>query len=102
VGGTATRHARDMTTLHIQVRINDLSAWKAGYADHADVRARAGVRAESVRHPVDDQSQLVIDLEFGSEAEARSFLDHLRETVWKDQPILAAPPEAVLLEPLST
>ena len=89
-----------MTSLHIEVRINDLKAWKTGFADHADVRRKAGVRAESVRHPLDDESTLVIDLDFGSEAEARSFLDYLRDNVWKDQPILAAPPEVVLLEPL--
>jgi hypothetical protein len=91
-----------MTTLHIQVRVNDLSAWKAGYADHAETRRKAGVRSESVRRPVDDESKLVIDLDFGSEAEARSFLQFLRENVWKDQPVLAAPPEVALLEPLAS
>ena len=89
-----------MTSLHIQVRINDLSAWKVGFADHADARQKAGVRAESVRHPIGDESTLVVDLDFGSEAEARSFLGYLRENVWKDQPILAAPPEVAILEPL--
>jgi hypothetical protein len=89
-----------MTTLHIQVPINDLSAWKAGYADHAETRRRAGVKAERVRHPVGDDSLLVIDLDFESAPEAESFLGFLRENVWKDQPVLAGPPEARILEPV--
>ena len=35
-----------MTTLHIEVQINDLDAWRAGYAEHAENRRRAGVRHE--------------------------------------------------------
>jgi hypothetical protein len=89
-----------MTTLHIEVKINDLSAWKTGFADHAETRRKAGVRSELVRHPVGDESSLVVDLDFGSTDEAASFLGYLQEKVWKDQPILAAPPQASILEPL--
>lgn len=97
----AKAHDRGMTTLHIQVQINDLPAWKAGFAEHAESRRKAGVRRELVRHPVGDETRLVVDLDFGSVAEAEAFLGFLRENVWRDQPILAAPPEATLLEPLS-
>lgn len=89
-----------MTTLHINVRINDLSAWKAGFADHTETRKNAGVLATSVRHPVGDEKHLVIDLDFGTTAEAESFLGFLRDNVWKDQPVLVGPPEVALLEPL--
>jgi hypothetical protein len=88
------------TTLHIQVQINDLSAFKVGFADHAETRRNAGVRAESVRHAIGDDSRVVIDLDFGSPAEAEAFLGYLRENVWKDQPVLAGPPKATLLEPV--
>jgi len=90
----------DMTTLHIQVQINDLAAWKAGFADHAEIRRKAGVRTESVRHPAGDESTLVVDLDFSSVGEAESFLGFLQDNVWKDQPVLARPPQATILEPL--
>jgi hypothetical protein len=91
---------RRMTTLHIDVRINDLAAWKAGYADHADVRRRAGVQREAVRHDTTDPSRLLIELDFASSPEATTFLEFLRENVWKDQPILEGTPEATILEPV--
>jgi hypothetical protein len=90
-----------MTTLHIEVTINDLPAWKAGFAEHAEARRKAGVRNALVRHTVGDESRLVVDLDFGSVDDAESFLTYLRDNAWKDQPILAAPPEATLLEPLA-
>jgi hypothetical protein len=89
-----------MTTLHIDVQINDLAAWKAGYAEHADSRRLRGVRNAVVRHPVGDNKRLMIDLDFDTTAEAEGFLHFLRDEVWKDQPILAAPPEVSILEPL--
>jgi hypothetical protein len=90
-----------MTTLHIEVQITDLPAWKRGFADHAEARREAGVRGQQVRHPVGDESRLVIDLDFASTGEAEAFLGYLREHVWKDEPILAAPPEVALLEPVA-
>ena len=93
-------HNRPMTTLHIDVQINDLSAWKAGYAEHAETRRRRGVRNSVVRRPVGDDKRLMIDLDFDTAAEAKDFLHFLQEEVWKDQPILAAPPEASILEPV--
>ena len=90
-----------MNTLHIDVQINDLAAWKAGFADHAESRHRLGVRNAVVRHPVGDDKRLMIDLDFDTTAEAKDFLRFLQQEVWKDQPILAAPPEASILEPVT-
>ena len=90
-----------ITTLHIEVQINDLNAWKAGYADHAESRRHRGVRNAVVRHPVGDDKRLMIDLDFDTTAEASEFLRFLQDEVWKDQPILTAPPEASILEPVS-
>jgi hypothetical protein len=89
-----------MTTLHIDVQINDLTAWKAGYAEHAESRRRLGVRSAVVRHPIGDDKRLLIDLDFDTTAEATEFLHFLQEEVWKDQPVLSAPPEASILEPV--
>jgi hypothetical protein len=100
-GGASAHDPPMTTTLHIEVQINDLSAWKAGFADHADARQRAGVRNALVRHPVGDQSRLVIDLDFDSAGEANAFLNFLQNDVWKDQPTLAGPPSAAILEPLA-
>ncbi len=89
-----------MSTLHIDVQVNDLAAWKAGFAEHAESRRRLGVRDAVVRHPVGDDKRLLIDLDFDTTAEANEFLSFLQREVWKDQPILAAPPEASILEPV--
>ena len=96
--GRSVPHTARMTTLHLQVPINDLSAWKAGYAENAGIRRDAGVRNESVRHPVGDESRLVIDLEFDGVPQAEAFLGFLTEKIWKDQPVLAGTPEAEILE----
>jgi hypothetical protein len=89
-----------MNTLRIDIQINDLAAWKAGFAEHAESRRRLGVRNAVVRHPVGDDKGLMIDLDFDTPAEAKGFLHFLQQEVWKDQPILAAPPEASILEPV--
>ena len=90
-----------MTTLHIRVHVNDVQAWRAGYAEHEEARRRAGVRHEAVRHEAGDESRLVIDLDFDTPDAAEAYLDYLSEQVWKDQPILASPPQASILEPLA-
>jgi hypothetical protein len=87
-----------MTTLHLQVPINDLPAWKAGYADNTETRRNAGVRSETVRHPVGDESLVVVDLEFDGVPQAEAFLGFLKERIWNDQPILAGTPKASILE----
>ena len=90
-----------MHTLHIEISINDLPAFRAGFAEHATVRREHGVLAERVSHPVDDGGRLLIDLDFGSEGEAAAFLDFLREAVWKGNPAIDGTPEARILEPLA-
>ena len=89
-----------MNTLHIDVQINDLAAWKAGFAEHAESRRRLGVRNAVVRHLIGDDKRLMIDLDFDTHTEAKDFLQFLQREVWKDQPVLAAPPEASILEPV--
>jgi hypothetical protein len=91
-----------MTTLHIQVPVADVTAFKAGFADHTELRRKAGVRSERVQRCVDDQSFLVVDLDFGTTQEAQAFLGYLRDTVWvENAQVLAGTPAARILEPLA-
>ena len=94
-------HTAGMTTLHLEVPINDLSAWKAGYAENMDTRRNAGVRGETIRHPVGDESLVLVDLEFDGVPQAEAFLGFLKDEIWKDQPILAGTPKASILETVS-
>ena len=89
-----------VTTLHIEHSISNLQTWRAAFARFAEVRARFGVRAERVRHPVDDPLHLILDLDFDSEEEAGHFLAFLEENVWSSTdkaPALVGTPSARVL-----
>lgn len=90
-----------MPTLHIEHEITDLPLWSAAFERFADARARAGVRAQRVQHPVGDEHHLVIDLDFDTVDQARRFLDFLRANVWSSQdsaPALVGAPRATILQ----
>ena len=53
-----------MATLHIEHPISDLPTWLRAFSGFADVRRRAGVRAERVFTPVDDDAYVYVDLDF--------------------------------------
>ncbi|HKY15297.1 MAG TPA: hypothetical protein VJM33_10270 [Microthrixaceae bacterium] len=89
-----------MTTLHINIQVNDLDAFRANFAERAEERRARDVRSTAVRHAVDDPSQVVIDLDFDSRADADRYLAFVREEVWKDNPVLVGTPRASILEPL--
>jgi hypothetical protein len=96
---TATQH---LTTLHIEHPITDFSTWRAAYDRFAEQRRAAGVSAERVQQPVDDDRYVVVDLEFPSREQARRFLAFLESTVWASRdssPALAGTPRTRLLEP---
>lgn len=90
-----------MTTLHITAPVTDIDAFKTGFAEKADVRRESGVRDVKLRQSVNGDSVVVIDLDFGTVAEAEAFLGYVRENIWKDNPLLAGSPKAMILEPLS-
>jgi hypothetical protein len=92
---------RRMTTLHLEVIVNDVAAFKSGYADHTELRRQAGVRAEQVRHPIGDDSVILVDLDFDTVDQAEAFLGILEEKIWKDNPVLVAKPSARILEPVA-
>ncbi|MGH9276249.1 MAG: hypothetical protein ACRDZU_16515 [Acidimicrobiales bacterium] len=90
-----------MTTLHLEVTVNDVAAFKSGFADHTETRRQAGVRAEQVRHPIGDDSLLLVDLDFDSVEQAEAFLGFLKENIWKDNPALVGTPVYKILEPVT-
>lgn len=90
-----------MTTLHLEVTVNDVALFKTSFASHAETRRQAGVRAEQVRHPIGDDGRLLVDLDFDTVAEAEAFLVVLKEKIWKESPALVGTPSATILEPLA-
>ena len=85
-----------MATLHIQHPVTDFDTWTSAFQRFADARRNAGVRAQRVQRPVDDPKYVVIDLDFDTTAEARSFQGFLTAQVWadpKNSPGLAGTPE---------
>ncbi|HEX9547813.1 MAG TPA: hypothetical protein VF942_10770 [Acidimicrobiales bacterium] len=93
-----------MPSLHIEHPITDLATWTTAFTAMADGRREMGVSAETVRHPVGDETFVVVDLEFGTTEQARSFLQFLETQVWavpEKAPALAGTPEARILEPVT-
>ncbi len=91
-----------MTTLHIEHPISDYPTWRAAFDRFAPLRAQAGVIAQRVFQPIDDDHHVVIQLEFPDEIQAASFLELLTTTIWTNtdaSPALAGTPRTVLLTP---
>jgi hypothetical protein len=90
-----------MTTLHIEHAISDFDTWSAAFERFADVRAKFGVRAQRVQHPVEDPHYIVIDLEFDTPDDAGRFLGFLQANVWastNNAPALVGTPRTSILE----
>jgi hypothetical protein len=89
-----------MHTLHIEHAITDLTTWQAAFDRFAEQRARAGVRHQSIRHPIGDDHYVVIDLDFETAEQAAFFLDVLRDRVWSvpdNSPALIGSPQTSIL-----
>ena len=90
-----------MTTLHIEHPITDLNAWLAAFDRFAEARAKAGVQAQRIQHPVDDPNYIIIDLDFPTTDAAQRFLAFLNSKVWSstdNAPALAGTPQTTLLQ----
>lgn len=93
-----------MTTLHIEHAIVDFELWHTAFDRFAEIRAKAGVRAQRIQQPIDDPQYVLIDLDFDTVGEAEKFLVFLREKVWpspEKAPALASTPQTKILEPAS-
>jgi hypothetical protein len=92
-----------MATLMIQHAVTDLDTWQRAFAGFAEARSRAGVRAERLCRPADDERAVVVELDFDSAEAAAAFREFLRTRVWADpdsSPALVGAPRAEILVPL--
>jgi hypothetical protein len=101
--GTRARdpYVPGMASLHIEHPITDLATWVEAFTAIGEIRRRAGVTAEAVRHPEGDDRYVVVDLEFDTSEHAHAFLHFLETQIWavpENAPALAGTPEARVLE----
>jgi hypothetical protein len=89
-----------MATLHIEHPISDLPTWLGAFSRFREARQRAGVRAERVLQPVDDDKYIYVSLDFDSVEQATAFQSFLETNVWTSEeasPALAGTPRARVL-----
>jgi hypothetical protein len=89
-----------MPTLHIEHPISDLDTWLGAFNGFADARRDAGVTAQRVHQPVDDDHYIVVQLDFDSIDAAQRFKGFLETVVWQSRdlsPGLAGTPRARVL-----
>ena len=94
-----------MVTLHIEHPITDLGTWLGAFARFQEARQKAGVRAQRVRQPVDDDKYIYVDLDFDSVEQAAAFQEFLEVNVWASQdaaPALDGTPRARVLTDVDT
>lgn len=90
-----------MASLHIEHAITDIETWTTAFGRFADLRRGAGVRAQRVHRPVDDDFYVLVDLDFDTTQEAAAMLQFLRDKVWAspaESPALAGTVTARVLE----
>ena len=89
-----------MPTLHIEHPISDLGTWLGAFNQFAEARRNAGVTAQRVLQPVDDDRYIVVQLDFATVEEAEQFKGFLESVVWQSRdlsPGLAGTPRARVL-----
>lgn len=62
-----------MTVLAVRHTVAEYAAWKAGYDNHGALRKEHGAIRDQVLQSVDDPNDLLVLIEFGSLANAKSF-----------------------------
>jgi hypothetical protein len=94
-----------MATLHIEHEITDLTTWLGAFGRFAEVRGNAGVKAERVAQPVDDDHYIYVELDFDTAEQAEGFKNFLETKVWGNpdaSPALGGTPRARVLNPVET
>jgi hypothetical protein len=93
-----------MATLHIEHPISDLDTWLGAFNRFAEAREKAGVRAQRIYQPVDDDHYIYVALEFDDVEAAEKFKRFLETTVWANpeaSPALKGTPTARVLTEVS-
>lgn len=89
-----------MATLLIEHPISDLATWLAAFGQFEDARRNAGVTAQRICCPVDDDRYIVVELDFETVEGATGFMEFLEQVVWQStdlSPALAGTPTARIL-----
>jgi hypothetical protein len=92
-----------LVTLHIEHPITDVRTWLGAFGRFEPARASAGVRAQAIHQPIDDDKYIYIRLEFDSVGEAEAFKHFLETKVWSSpdaSPGLGGTPRARILVPV--
>ncbi|HEY2812379.1 MAG TPA: hypothetical protein VGJ03_02825 [Acidimicrobiales bacterium] len=89
-----------MPVLHIEHAISGLDTWLSAFNQFAEARRGAGVTAQRILQPVDDDNYIVVQLDFGTIEAAEEFKHFLESVVWQSRdlsPGLAGTPHARVL-----
>jgi hypothetical protein len=73
-----------MATLHIEHPITDLETWLGAFGRFEEARANAGVTAQRVHQPIDDDRYIYVELEFDTDEAAEAFKGFLETRVWSN------------------
>jgi hypothetical protein len=74
-----------MAALHIEHSITDLETWLGAFNRFADARRDAGVTAQRIHQPVDDDTYIVLQLDFETTDAAEKFKEFLESVVWQSR-----------------
>jgi hypothetical protein len=89
-----------MATLHIEHPITDLETWLGAFGRFGEARSNAGVTAQRVHQPIDDDRYILVELDFETVEQAEAFKGFLETNVWSNpeaSPGLGGTPKARVL-----
>ncbi len=89
-----------MTRLHIEHAITDLQTWVDAFNRFEEARSDAGVTAQRIHQPIEDDRYIMVDLDFDSLEAANKFKEFLEQVIWQTpemSPGLEGAPRARLL-----
>jgi hypothetical protein len=73
-----------VATLHIEHAITDLETWLGAFGRFEEARANAGVKAQRIHQPVDDDHYILVELDFDTDEQAAAFKGFLESKVWSN------------------
>lgn len=71
-----------MATLRIELQVRDYELWRNAFEKDAAGRERSGAQGYRIFRPAEQDHVVMLDIDFGSAAEAGAFLNTLRTKVW--------------------